>query len=167
MSTSLAASTVTPGRTAPELSLTSPAMVACAHAAAGINVTSAATTTIHVPRRFVIGVFLPGLLTETPALHWAVIRSCYKGVNTYRVVCEWPCWIGRFVVRYRGCDSRRAERPHYARLVQHAGGRALASGGRRVRAGGARFRRSPRTRARRSDDGVRRRLHGGDELGEP
>src|SRR5258706_2794649 len=48
MSAGLAASTVTPGITAPEVSLTTPAMVAlpepCAHAAAGRNNTHDRTT---------------------------------------------------------------------------------------------------------------------------
>src|SRR5262245_59926272 len=44
--TGLDASTVTPGRTAPEASRTTPAMVACARAAAGAA-TSARTKTMH------------------------------------------------------------------------------------------------------------------------
>jgi hypothetical protein len=44
ISTSLAASTVTPGSTAPELSLAVPVIAACAYAAAGAASASAITT---------------------------------------------------------------------------------------------------------------------------
>ena len=47
MSAGLAASTVTPGRTAPELSRTTPAIDACANATDGAA-TSTATTRHHV-----------------------------------------------------------------------------------------------------------------------
>jgi len=45
MSTSLAASTVTPGRTPPDVSLTTPVMALWAAAVAGQNVTHASPTT--------------------------------------------------------------------------------------------------------------------------
>jgi hypothetical protein len=44
MSAGLDASTVTPGSTAPDVSLTMPAMVACAKAVAGVNAITATQT---------------------------------------------------------------------------------------------------------------------------
>src|SRR4030095_1243283 len=52
MSAGLAASTVAPGSTAPELSLTTPASVACAQALAGINnrvITARALSNARIP----------------------------------------------------------------------------------------------------------------------
>ena len=57
MSAGLAASTVTPGSTAPEVSLTTPLMLpvaCCAHVAPGVTRRNHANTTGAMPRMFII-----------------------------------------------------------------------------------------------------------------
>src|SRR5262245_22719463 len=67
MSAGLAASTVTPGRTAPDVSRTTPVMLLCAHAGADRSRNDDTTTRHGIHRDFIIP--LPSRLINQFALH--------------------------------------------------------------------------------------------------
>src|SRR5665213_21797 len=76
ISAGLAASTVTPGRTAPELSFTTPAMDACAYTALGTSATSVNRTTTFNKR------------TVTSSKAGVRVKADMFTVNKH--VCPWP-----------------------------------------------------------------------------
>src|SRR5215510_2411383 len=70
MSTGLDASTVTPGRTAPLVSLTTPVNALCARAAAGASASTSATTRV-IP----ICRFIPNLLVTRRSDVWTTVSD--------------------------------------------------------------------------------------------
>src|SRR6266566_18547 len=113
ISTVLAASTVTPGSTAPDPSLTVPVIDACARTIRGATITNAIANS-HLPRAVIADILPPGrrpISRAATAAHRLIFhfRSFMQLVNDVK-----PCVNGKFRFRtptYRRTSSDRIRSP--------------------------------------------------------